>query len=115
MVAIPSPAAAQEPAPAPPPPPDQTGPTVRMSGLPKYCYPQRATRRFHVRVRDAGSALGMISVYLDGRLMRRRHGAPPNVVFHKGKLMPGRHRILVIASDASGNRTRKRYRFRVCG
>jgi len=85
-----------------------------MSGLPKRCIPQRTTRRFHVRVRDEGSAIGMISVYLDGRLMRRRRGAPPNVIFHRGKLKPGRHRILVVASDASGNETRRRYRFRVC-
>jgi hypothetical protein len=85
-----------------------------MSGLPKRCLPQRTTRRFHVRVRDEGSEIGMISVYLDGRLMRRRAGAPPNVIFHRGKLGPGRHRVVVIASDASGNRTRRRFRFRVC-
>jgi hypothetical protein len=87
---------------------------VHVSKLPKRCIPQRTTRRFHVHVRDEGSAIGMIKVYLDGRLMRRRVGAPPGVIFHRGKLGPGRHRITVIARDAAGNRTRERYRFRVC-
>ena len=91
---------------------DTAGPQVTVHGLPKKCLDGK--RRFRVHVKDQWSKIGAVKVYVDRRLMRERMGGPPNVIVHKGKLGPGRHRLRVIANDASGNQTRRRYPFDVC-
>lgn len=85
---------------------------IRVAGVPRRCARRAFTAR--VRIRDR-SALKLVQVRLDGRLMfttrRKRFG----VRIHARSLRPGRHRLSVIARDAAGNRARKTVRFWRCG
>lgn len=82
--------------------PDRKGPVVTITGV-----PARTARNFTVgvRVRDrAGIKTESVSVYLDGRRVKRTSRTRFNVKINVRGLRVGRHRLTVVARDRAGNR-----------
>lgn len=82
--------------------PDRKGPVVTITGV-----PARTARNFTVgvRVRDrAGIKTESVSVYLDGRLVKRTSRTRFKVKINVRGLRVGRHRLTVVARDRAGNR-----------
>ena len=96
----------QPPASPPGTPPGSPGPRPRFS---EVC----TTRNFNarVRVRD-GAGIKSVSVYIDGRLVKRTSRTRFTVRIRG--LRVGRHRITVIARDRAGNRSVTRRSFGRC-
>jgi hypothetical protein len=91
---------------------DRTKPRVRFTGLPRRC----ARRAFHVNVRvREGSALRRGGFFRDGRRLRSTRHKRYRVLVRVSRLRAGRHRLKVVAVDASGNRRAVTRRFRRCG
>jgi Ice-binding-like/Bacterial Ig domain len=109
--------------------PDHTGPVIRIIRLPGVRQPPTAgpgvvrppagsvctTRNFtaRVRVRDR-AGIQKVSVYLDGRLVKRTSHARFSVRINVQGLRVGRHRITVVAFDRAGNRSVMRRHFGRC-
>ncbi len=86
---------------------DQSGPNVRILRVPRS-----TTRRFTagVRVSDR-SGVSSVTVYLDGRRVRRTARTRFSVRINAQRLRVGSHRITVVAIDRAGNRSVTRRRF----
>jgi hypothetical protein len=111
--AAPAPGPAPTPAPAPGPAasPDVTRPRVRISGVPGGC----PTRNFTARVRVSDSSgIRSVSVFLDGRRVRRTSRTRFSLRIAVRGLRVGRHRIRVVAVDRAGNRRVRTRSFRRC-
>ena len=73
------------------------------------------TRNFTARVRVGDRAgIKSVSVYIDGRLVKRTSRTRFSVRINVRGLSVGRHRITVIARDRAGNRSVKRRSFGRC-
>jgi hypothetical protein len=109
----PGPAPTPGPAPAPGPAarPDVTGPRVRISGVAGGCVARNFTAR--VRVSDS-SGIRSVSVFLDGRRVRRTSRTRFSLRIEVRGLRVGRHRIRVVAVDRAGNRRVRTRSFRRC-
>ncbi len=98
---------------APPGPaasPDVTRPRVTV-GLPGGC----PTRNFTARVRVGDSSgIRRVSVFLDGRRVRRTSRTRFSLRIEVRGLRVGRHRIRVVAVDRAGNRRVRTRSFRRC-
>ena len=95
-----------------PPPPvarDTARPRVRIAGLRRAC----VSRNFRVRFR-LDEQPRRVHVFLDGRRIARSTRTQFAVRVPARRLRSGRHRLLVIARDLAGNRTRVRRRFTRC-
>lgn len=103
---------------------DQTGPTVTITGASGDGVPGNPVRlgpkpcvardfRLRIRTRDV-SGIRRVSVYLDGRLIKRTTSAQFYVWIRAGRLVAGRHTLRVVARDREGNRTVQTRRFRRC-
>lgn len=103
---------------------DETGPTVTITGAsgdgivgnpvrlgPKPCVARDF--RLRIRARDV-SGIRRVSVYLDGRLIKRTTSAQFYVWIRAERLLAGRHTLRVVARDRQGNRTVQTRRFRRC-
>ncbi len=98
---------------APPRPaasPDDTRPGVTV-GLPGGCPTRNFTAR--VRVRDS-SGIRSVTVFLDGRRVRRTSRTRFSLRIEVRGLRVGRHRIRVVAVDRAGNRRVRTRSFRRC-
>jgi uncharacterized repeat protein (TIGR01451 family) len=80
---------------------DRSRPRVIAAGLPRGCVRRPFSARF--RVRDA-SGVRRVSVFLDGRRIKRTTTNLFAVRINARRLRPGRHRIRVVAIDRAGNR-----------
>lgn len=98
----------QPPASPPGTPPGSPGPRPRFS---KVCTTRNFTAR--VRVRDR-AGIKSVSVYIDGRLVKRTSRTRFTVRINVRGLRVGRHRMTVIARDRAGNRSVKRRSFGRC-
>jgi hypothetical protein len=109
--------------------PGSKGPLVRIFGLPGVRQPPArrpgtrrppartvcTTRNFRARVRVRDSdGIRMVSVYLDGRLLRRTSLKRFSLRVNVRGLRVGRHRIRVVALDRLGNRSVTTRRFGRC-
>jgi len=91
--------------------PDVTRPRVRISGVPGGC----PTRNFTARVRVSDSSgIRSVSVFLDGRRVRRTSRTRFSLRIEVRGLRVGRHRIRVVAVDRAGNRRVTTRSFRRC-
>ena len=103
--------------------PDETGPTVNIFGAPGDSFtgnPLGAGKpciardfRLRIRARDV-SGIRRVSVFLDGRLIKRTTSAQFYVWIRAKRLLAGRHTLRVVARDREGNRTVQTRRFRRC-
>ena len=104
--------------------PDQTGPTVTITGASGDGVPGNPVRpgpkpcvardfRLRIRARDV-SGIRRVSVFLDGRLIKRSTSAQFYVWIRAERLLAGRHTLRVVARDREGNRTVQTRRFRRC-
>jgi hypothetical protein len=104
------------------PVPDETGPIVRIGGGPGDGIRGNPVRRgpkpcldrdfrLRIRARDA-SGIRRVSVFLDGKLVRRVTRGRFLVWIRAERLRAGRHTIRVVARDRAGNRTVTTRRFR---
>ncbi len=104
---------------------DETGPTVNIAGAPgdgitgnplgagKPCLARDF--RLRIRTRDAaGSGIRRVSVYLDGRLIKRSTQRSFYVWIRAERLLAGRHTVRIVALDGEGNRTVRTRRFSRC-
>lgn len=97
--------------PASPPgqaPPNSPGPRPRFSSV---CTKRNFTAR--VRVRDR-AGIKSVSVYIDGRLVKRTSRTRFTLRIKVSGLRVGRHRMTVVARDRAGNRSVKRRSFGRC-
>ena len=102
---------------------DETGPTVTINGAPGDSFtgnPLGAGKpciardfRLRIRARDV-SGIRRVSVYLDGRLIKRTTNGQFYVWIRAERLLAGRHTVRVVARDNAGNRTVQTRRFRRC-
>jgi Ice-binding-like len=111
------------------PGPDSSGPQVTVGGLPGVRQPRTpssgsgpprfasvcTTRDFtaRIRLRDP-SGIQTVSVYIDGKLIKRTTRPRFSVRIKVRGLRIGRHRMTVIARDRAGNRSVKRKSFGRC-
>lgn len=101
---------------------DTTGPTVLLTGVPTGTPATPTTpaatcitRNFSARVRVSDTAgIRLVSVYLDGRLLKQVATPRFSVAINVRGLRVGRHRIKVVASDRAGNRRVTTRTFRKC-
>jgi len=103
-------AAGTGPPPAPAASPDVTRPGVSVR-LPGGCPTRNFTAR--VRVRDS-SGIRSVTVFLDGRRVRRTSRTRFSLRIEVRGLRVGRHRIRVVAVDRAGNRRVRTRSFRRC-
>ncbi len=120
------------------PGPDVSGPKITITGLPGVRQPPAppvgsppgsppaspppprfsrvcTTRNFTARVRVADNAgIKRVSVYLDGKLIKRTSRTRFAVRIRVRGIRVGRHRITVVALDRAGNRSVKRRTFGRC-
>lgn len=100
-----------------PPPPDTTAPSVtNLRPAPASSIKNRRPEVSAV-VKDSGKPVGKarISLYFDGRKVGFVYDATRGRLSFKprGELAFGRHTVRVVAQDASGNRTDRRWGFRI--
>lgn len=92
-------------------PSDRRRPRVHLGHLPERC----ASEDFRARVVIGDqSALRRAVVKLDGEVLRRSARKRFRVEVPAADLVPGRHRLAVVASDRAGNVGRGSARFRRC-
>jgi Phosphoesterase family len=96
--------------PAPRPPAAVRKPKITITGVPKRC----VRRAFRARIRTVAARLGTVRVLVDGHEVARRHSKNFRLRIGARKRRPGRHRILVRASQRKGPKGTKRATFRVC-
>ncbi|MDP9294630.1 MAG: ice-binding family protein, partial [Actinomycetota bacterium] len=95
------------------PGPDVTGPVVRITGPPSagVC----TTRNFTASVRLSDNAgISSVSVFLDGRRVRRTSLTRFSLRIAVRGLRVGTHRIRVVALDRAGNQSVRTRSFRRC-
>jgi hypothetical protein len=92
---------------------DAIAPGIRLRGVPRArCTERRFTLR--VRIADKGSGLRRARLSLDGRRVFATGKARFARRIRAGRLDRGRHRLTVVAVDATGNRAVRTARFRRC-
>ena len=91
---------------------DERKPKVRARGIPRECAAEPFRARF--RIVDA-SRLRSARVRLNRRRIVTSDDKRLGVRIPARRLEPGRHTIGVTATDAAGNRTKRRFGFRRCG
>ena len=90
---------------------DKRAPRIRAAGIPRRC----ATRPFRARFRIAdASRLRSLGVRLDRRRIATSSKKRFSVRIPVGRLNAGRHTIGATATDAAGNRSKRRFGFRRC-
>jgi hypothetical protein len=86
-------------------------PKIRLRGLPSGC----ARRAFALGVKITGQAgPSTAALFLDGRLISQRASRSFTKHVPVARLSSGRHRLMLVARDASGNRAAKTAHFRRC-
>ena len=99
------------PPPATRPKPRPRRPRISLAGKPRGC----ARRDFRLRVRiRAATRLRRSAVFVDGRGVHSTRRKAYAVRVRVTRLRRGRHRIVVIAVDRNGARSRRTLRFRRC-
>lgn len=91
--------------------PDKTGPVVRIRRIRRGTAGKYTGR---VSARDS-SGIASVSVYLDGKRVKRTSRTQFSVRLNRRRLRVGRHRVTVVARDRAGNRTVTRRYFVVRG
>lgn len=89
--------------------PCKRGPALHVKGVPRA---RCVSRGFRVRVRAVGAS--RVVVRLDGRVLRKTTAAAFAVRVRARRLRAGRHRLTVVARDASGSTARRTARFTRC-
>jgi hypothetical protein len=107
----PGPGPSPGPGPGPGPGPDEEGPIVGIGDGKKRCLARDF--RLPIRARDE-SGIRTITVFLDGKPIKRTTRRRFFVWIRAERLRAGRHTIRVVARDRVGNRTVKTRRFRRC-
>src|SRR3954470_16144675 len=86
-------------------------PKITLRGIPKHC----VSRAFTARIGIRSNRLRNVKVRSDGHLLASRNSKKLKVRVRVGEREAGRHRLSVVARDASNRTKTKNAGFRVCG
>jgi hypothetical protein len=86
-------------------------PKITLRGIPKHC----VSRAFTARIGIRSNRLRNVKVRRDGHLLASRNSKKLKVRVRVAELEAERHRLSVVARDASNRTTSKNAAFRVCG